>query len=123
MEYTNDFFKWLEKYHITEGDILACRKMQSMNIVEKENVYGISGVSVCGFQKNDLVQLGGEIKQKYSEPKKEYYERCYGIFLICARLMDAANEILLDEGSWGKGYFQEKFTKWLEESLAKCENK
>lgn len=118
MEYVDatDFFKWLEKSNFTESDIIHCRKMQYFNIVESENVYGISGVSVCGFINSDVVKMGNEIKQHYSESKKDYYERVYRIMCVCANLMDSVNEILKDEGSWGIDYFHKKFKEWKDEA-------
>ena len=41
---TEAFQKWLAKYRYTEIDIIKCRKMQSMSIMETENTFGISCV-------------------------------------------------------------------------------
>ena len=110
-----DFFKWLEKSKSTEFDIIKCRKMQSMNLMESENTFGISSISVCGFINNDVVKLGGEIRQQYDEDKQTYYERVYKILIVCCELMDSVNEILVDEGSWSAGYFKERLRAWKEE--------
>lgn len=109
---TTEFFKWLAKTKCTETDIIKCRKMQAINITENENIYGISTIIVCGFLNNDVVKLGGEIKQKYDENKQQYYQRVAEILAICCDLMDAANEILVDEGAWGEGYFRTKLEEW-----------
>lgn len=123
MDHNKNFWNWLKKYNFTEEDIIHCRKMQSVNIMENENVYGISSVNVCGFLNNDVLKLGGEIKQQYSEDKRSYYERCYGIYEICAKLMDSVNEVLGDEGSWGKDYFAHKFVEWRDKSIEKLDKK
>lgn len=111
---TKDFFKWLEKSKATEADVINCRKMQSVSFTESENIYGITTISVCGFINNDVVKLGGEIRQQYDEKKGDYYDRVYRILFVCSELMDAVNGILVDEGSWGKDYFQVKLKEWRE---------
>lgn len=109
---SGDFLKWLEKSKCTEKDIIGCRKMQSMSISETETTFGISTISVCGFIRNDVVKLGGDIKQRYDESKPAYYDRVYNILIICARLMDSVNEILADHGAWGAGYYEKKIDQW-----------
>ncbi len=109
-----DFQKWLAKSKCTELDIIKCRKMQSMSIVENDNTFGIGDISVCGFENMDVVQMGGLIKQHYDEDKKAFYERVYGILNVCGQLMDSVNEIMADEGAWSAGYFQKKFKEWYD---------
>ena len=106
------FFRWLEKTKNTEADIIKCRKMQSPTLSESENAFGISTISVCGFIHNDVVKLGDEIKQQYDESKPAYYQRVYDILIVASRLMDSVNEILVDEGAWGAGYFENKLNEW-----------
>lgn len=112
-----EFFAWLRKTKFTELDIINCRKMQSVSIVENENIFGISTISVCGFINNDVVKVGAEIKQQYSENKHDFYERAFSILHICAKLMDSVNGVLADEGSWTNSYFEEKFVEWKNKSL------
>ena len=114
---TEAFQKWLAKYRYTEIDIIRCRKMQSMSIMETENTFGISCVSVCGFINNDVARLGGDIKQHYDESKDVYYKRVYDILIICCELMDSVNEILADEGAWSSGYFQKRINEWRDEKI------
>ena len=113
-----NFSRWLIKSNCTELDIIHCRKMQSMSITEAENTFGITTLSVCGFEHNDMLLLGGEIKQQYAETKEAYYNRVFGILLICAKLMDSVNEILADEGAWSTGYFEKRFSDWHSEKIA-----
>ena len=118
MEYNHkDFFRWLEKSKATELDIIKCRKMQSPSFSETSNIYGIRSIQICGFINNDLVKLGGEIKQQYDESEAAYYKRVYDIVNVCCVLMDSVNEILVDEGSWSKGFFQKKLQEWLKDKL------
>lgn len=114
---TAAFQRWLAKTKNTELDIIKCRKMQSLSITESENTFGISSVSVCGFENNDVIKLGGEIKQQYDESKEVYYNRVYDILIICCELMDAVNEIMIDEGAWSAGYFQKRLTEWRDEKI------
>lgn len=107
-----DFFKWLEKSKANEFDIIKCRKMQSSSLTETENTFGIKSIQICGFINNDVVKLGGEIKQKYDESNEAYYKRVYDIISVCCGLMDSVNQILVDEGAWGKDYFQNKLDGW-----------
>lgn len=115
------FFKWLEKVKCTETDIIRCRKMQYMSITESETTFGITTVAVCGFIDNDVVRLGGDIKQRYDEQKTDYYERAYTILMICAQLMDSVNVVLADYGAWGEGYFQKKMQEWKDSKKTKNE--
>lgn len=114
---TTEFFKWLEKTKSTEHDIINCRKMQSLSIAESENAFGINKVSVCGFIHNDVVQLGGEIVQRYDEDKAQFIDRAFKIFMVSAALMDSVNGILCDEGAWGADYFTRRLTEWRDKKL------
>ena len=116
---TTEFQKWLAKYKNTELDIIKCRKMQSMTITESESTFGIATISVCGFQNNDVITLGSNIKQHYDESREDYYKRVYDILMVCGELMDSVNEILADEAAWTGGYFQKKFMEWGQEKLKK----
>ena len=108
------FFQWLKKSNITEQDVIGCRKMQSMAITEDTNAFGISTISISGFENNDFVKLGEAIKQHYSETPEAYAKRVYDIYMTCAELMDSVNSILKDEGSWSSDYFQTKINTWYE---------
>ena len=110
---TDAFFRWLGKSKATEHDIIRCRKMQNMSLSETENSFGITTISVCGFINNDVVKLGGELKQQYDEDKMAYYQRVYDILVVCCDLMDSVNEILADEGAWSAGYFKGRIDEWL----------
>ncbi|MDD6157246.1 MAG: hypothetical protein PUB52_09570 [Lachnospiraceae bacterium] len=110
----SDFLHWMEKSKITEHDIIDCRKMQSSSLTETENTFGITTISVCGFINNDVVRLGGDIKQHYDESKEAYYERVYRILIICCELMDDVNEVIADEGAWSPGHFVKKLNQWKE---------
>lgn len=112
--YNNEFNKWMKKSQITEIDIINCRKMQSFTITEGTNAFGISYVSVSGFFNNDFVKLGEELRQQYDETPMQFYERAYGVLIICCELMDSVNGILCDEGSWSLDYFQNKLNSWIE---------
>ena len=116
---TTEFQKWLAKYKNTEWDIIKCRKMQSMTITESESTFGIATISVCGFQNNDVITLGSNIKQHYDESREDYYKLVYDILMVCGELMDSVNEILADEAAWTGGYFQKKFMEWGQEKLKK----
>lgn len=111
---SQDFLRWLETTRFTEYDIIKCRKMQSASITETENAFGISTISVCGFDHMDVIKLGGEIKQRYDEDKTAFYKRAHSILGICCELMDSVNEVLADEGAWSAGYFQGQLEKWFE---------
>ncbi|MCR5273322.1 MAG: hypothetical protein K6E13_10140 [Lachnospiraceae bacterium] len=113
----NEFEHWLKKSKATETDIINCRKMQSLSLMEKKNAYGINSVSVCGFINNDVVKLGGDIVQRYDESLEDFYKRAYRILIICCELMDAVNAIMTDAGSWGPDYFQTKLTNWINSKL------
>ncbi|MCR5468968.1 MAG: hypothetical protein K6F37_08415 [Lachnospiraceae bacterium] len=113
----SEFNRWLEKSKGTELDIINCRKMQSVSLVERKNAFGIYTVAVCGFVNNDMVKLGGDIVQRYDESLEDFYKRAYRILLICSELMDAVNEVLVDTGSWGAHYFQDKLNEWFKEKI------
>jgi len=118
----NEFNNWLKKSKATELDIINCRKMQSLSLMEMKNPYGINTVAVCGFINNDVVKLGGDIVQRYDENIEDFYRRAYRILITCCELMDAVNAILVDTGSWGANYFQDKLNEWLKEKLPDYSN-
>lgn len=115
-----EFLHWLQKSKATEHDIIDCRKMQSASLSETENTFGITTISVCGFINNDVVRLGGDIRQHYDEDKATYYERVYRILIICCELMDSVNAIIADEGAWSDGYFTNRLEKWMEKKRGTC---
>ena len=106
------FYNWIKKSKVTEYDIIACRKMQSLSFSESSNAYGIITLSVSGFYNNDFVKLGEEIRQYYSETPEDFYKRVYVILGVCSDLMDSVNGILHDEGSWSADYFRSKLDAW-----------
>lgn len=114
---SGEFLHWLDKTKNTEFDIIKCRKMQSPSLSEVENTFGITTISVCGFINNDVVKLGGDIKQHYDEDKPTYYKRVYEILGVACELMDSVNAILADEGAWSATYFHDRLEKWLEQKL------